>query len=65
MACLRMKFTYLIIFHVVWYGCETWSVTLRDKHMLRAFDNGVLRKIFGHKRQNIAACWGKLHNKEL
>jgi hypothetical protein len=49
-----------IILSVVLYGCETWSLTLRKKRGLRVFENRVLRRIFGPKRE-----WRKLHNEEL
>jgi hypothetical protein len=45
--------------------CETWSVTLRDEHRLRVFENRVLRRIFGLQREEIAGGWGRLHNGEL
>ena len=54
-----------IILPVVLYGCETWSLTLREKHRLRVFENKVLRKIFGTKRDDITGEWRKLHNSEL
>ena len=50
---------------VVLYGCETWSLTLREEHRLRLFENKVLRKIFGGKRDEITGEWRKLHNSEL
>jgi hypothetical protein len=50
---------------VVLYGCETWSLTLREEHRLRAFDNRVLRRIFRPKRDEVMGEWRKLHNKEL
>ena len=50
---------------VVWYGCETWSLTLRDKHRLKVFENRVLRRIFGPKRYEVTGEWRKLHNEEL
>jgi hypothetical protein len=50
---------------VVLYGCETWSLTLREDHRLRVFENMVLRKIFGPKRDEVTGEWRKLHNKEL
>jgi hypothetical protein len=49
---------------VVLYGCETWSLTLREEHRLRVFENRVLR-IFGPKRDEVTAGWRKLHNEEL
>jgi hypothetical protein len=49
---------------VVLYGCETWSLTLGEEHRLRVFENRVLRKIFGPKREGDES-WRKLHNDEL
>jgi hypothetical protein len=54
-----------IIFPVVLYGCETWSLTLRGEHRLRVFDNGVLRKIFGPKRENLTGEWRRSHSEEI
>jgi hypothetical protein len=50
---------------LVWYGCETWSLTLREGRRLRVFVNRVLRKIFWPKRDAITREWRKLHNEEL
>jgi hypothetical protein len=50
---------------VVLYGCETWSLTAREKHKLRVFENRVLRRIFGPKRDGVTGGWRKLHNEEL
>jgi hypothetical protein len=50
---------------VVLYGCETWSLTLRNAHRLRVFEKKVLRRIFGPKRVEVMGCWRKLHNEEL
>ena len=47
------------------YGCETWSLTLREKYRLRMFENKVPRKIFGAKKDDITGEWRKLHNAEL
>jgi hypothetical protein len=47
------------------YGCETWSVTLREEHRLRVFENRVLRRIFGPKRDEVTGKWRRLHNEEL
>ena len=55
----------IIIFPAVLYGCETWSLTLKEEHTLRVFANRVLRKIFGPKRDEITGEWRKLHNEEL
>ena len=54
-----------IILPVVLYGCETWSLTLKEKHRLRVFENRVLRRIFGSKREGVTGEWRKLHNEEL
>jgi hypothetical protein len=50
---------------MVLYGCETWSLTLREEHKLRVFENRVLRRIFGPKRDKMTGDWRKLHNEEL
>jgi hypothetical protein len=50
---------------VVLYGCETWSLTLREEHRLRVFENRALRRTFGQKRDEVTGKWRKLHNKEL
>jgi hypothetical protein len=52
-------------FAVVLYGCETWSLTLREEHRLRVFENKVLRRIFGRKRDEVTGELRKLHNEEL
>jgi hypothetical protein len=50
---------------VVLYGCETWSLTVREEHKLRVFENRVLRRIFGPKWDGVTGGWRKLHNEEL
>jgi hypothetical protein len=50
---------------VVLYGCETWSLTLREERRLRVFENRVLKRICGPKRDGVTAEWRKLHNEEL
>ena len=50
---------------VVLYGCETWSLTLREERKLRVFENRVLRRVFGPKRDEVTGEWRKLHNEEL
>jgi hypothetical protein len=50
---------------VVLYGCETWSLILREEHRLRIFENRVLRRIFGPKRDKVIGGRRKLHNEEL
>jgi hypothetical protein len=47
------------------YGCETWPLTLREEHKLRVFEDRVLRRIFGPKREEGMACCRRLHNEEL
>ena len=49
----------------VLYGCETWSLTLRDERRLRVFENRVLKRVFGPKRDEVTGKWRKLHNEEL
>jgi hypothetical protein len=50
---------------MVCYGCETWSLTLRKEHRLRVFENRVLRRIFGPKRDEVTGEWRKLHKEKL
>ena len=50
---------------MVLYGCETWSLTLREERRLRVFENRVLRKVFGPKRDEVIGEWRKLHKKKL
>jgi len=50
---------------VILYGCETWSLTLRGERRLRVFENKVLRRVFGPKRDEVIGEWRKLHNEEL
>jgi hypothetical protein len=60
----KIKIYEPVILPVVLYGCETWSPTLREEHRLRVFENRVLRRIFGPKREEDGS-WRKLHNDEL
>jgi hypothetical protein len=62
---LKIKIYRTIILPVVMYGYETWSLTLREERKLRVFDNNVLRRIFGPKRDEVTGEWRKLHNEEL
>ena len=48
-----------------YYGYETWSLTLREERRLRVFENRVLRRVFGPKRDEVTGEWRKLHNEEL
>jgi hypothetical protein len=61
----KIKIHRSIILPVVLYGCETWSLTLREKHRLRVLKNRVLRRIFGPKRDEVTGEWRRLHNEEL
>jgi hypothetical protein len=62
---LKVKIYKTTILPVVLYGCKTWSLTLKEKHRLRVFENRVLRRIFGLKRDEGMGEWSKLHNAEL
>jgi hypothetical protein len=62
---LKIRIYKTIILPVVLYGCETWSLTLREVHRLRVFENRVLRRIFGKQRNEVTREWRKLHNEEL
>jgi hypothetical protein len=61
---LKIKIYKTVILPVVLYGCVTWSLTLGEEHRLRVFENRVLRRIFGPKREEDGS-WRKLHNDEL
>jgi hypothetical protein len=54
-----------MIFPLVLYGCETWSLKLTDEHGLRVFENRVQRRIFGVKRDEVTGEWRKLHSEDL
>jgi hypothetical protein len=60
-----MRIYITIILPVVLHGCEAWSLTLREEHRLRVFENRVLRRIFGPKKDEVIGGWRKLHNEEL
>jgi hypothetical protein len=62
---VKVKIKKNTILPVVLYGCETWSLTLREVQKLRVFENRVLRRIFGPKRDEVTGEWSKLHNEEL
>jgi hypothetical protein len=55
---------HIILAKFVLYGCETWSLTLREERRLRVFENRVLR-IFGPNREQVTGEWRKRHNEEL
>jgi hypothetical protein len=63
LECIRIYKT--IILPGVLYGCEIWSLTVREEHKLRVFENRMLRRIFGPKRDGVTGGWIKLHNEEL
>jgi hypothetical protein len=62
---VKSKIYKTIILPVVLYVCETWSLTLREEHRLRVFENRVFRRIFGPKKDEVTGGWRKLHNEEL
>jgi hypothetical protein len=62
---IKIKIYRIIIFLFVLYGCEAWSLTLREEHRLRVFENRVVRKIFGPKRDEVTGEWRRLYNEEL
>jgi hypothetical protein len=62
---IKIRIYKTIILPVVLYGCETWSLTLREEHRLRVFENRELRRIFGPKKDEVTGGWRKLHNEEL
>jgi hypothetical protein len=62
---VKVKIYKTIILPVVLCGCETWSLTLRKEHRLRVFENRVLRRMFGPKRNEVIGEWRKLLSEEL
>jgi hypothetical protein len=62
---VKIKIYRIIILPVVLYGCESWSLTLREERRLRVFENRVLRRLFGLKKGEVTGERSKLHNKEL
>jgi len=62
---LKIKIYRTVIFPVVFNGCETWSLTLREERKLRVLENRVLRKIFGPRRDEVTGEWRRLHNEEV
>jgi hypothetical protein len=61
----EIKIHRTVIFPFVVYGCETWSLTLKEQHRLSVFENRVLREIFGADRDEVTVEWRRLHNEEL
>ena len=62
---IKIKIYRTVMLLVVLCGCETWSLTLREERKLRVFENRVVRRIFGPKRDEVTGEWRKLHNEEL
>jgi hypothetical protein len=62
---VKVRIYKTIILPVVLYGCETWSLTVREEQELRVFEKRVLRRIFGPKRDGVTGGWRKLHTEEL
>ena len=62
---IKIKIYRTINLPIVLYGCESWSLTLKEELRLRVFENRVLRRIFGLKRDEVTGEWKKLHNEEL
>jgi hypothetical protein len=62
---LKIRSYKTIILPVVLYGCETWSLTLREEHRLKVFENRVLSRIFGLKRDELTGEWRTLHTEDL
>jgi len=61
----KIKIYRTIILCVVLYGCEAWSLTMREERRLRVSENRVLKRILGAKREEVTGEWRKLHNEEL
>jgi len=59
---INIKIYRFTVLPVVLYGCETWSVTLREEFRLEVFENWVLRRIFGLKKDKVTGEWRKLQN---
>jgi hypothetical protein len=62
---LKIRIYKTIILPVFLYGCDTWPLTLREEHRLRVFKSRVLKRIFGHKRDETTGEWRERHNEEL
>jgi hypothetical protein len=62
---LKIKIYRTIILPVVLYGYEAWSLTFREESRLRVFENRVLRRVFGSRRDEVTGEWRKLHKEEL
>jgi hypothetical protein len=62
---IKIRIYKTVILPVVLYGCVTWSLALREEHRLKVFENRMLRRIFGPRRDEVTEDWRKLHNEEL
>jgi hypothetical protein len=62
---MTIKVHGIIILSIILYGCETWSLKLREERRLKVFENSELRRIFGPNRDEVTGEWRKLHNGEL
>ena len=62
---LKIKIHRTIILPIVLYGCEIWLLTLREERKLRLFENMVLRRIFGPRRDDVTGEWRRLHKEEV
>jgi hypothetical protein len=62
---IKIKIHRTIILPVLLYGCDTWTLTLREVHRLRVYQNRVLGRIFGLRKDEVTGNWRRLHNKEL
>jgi hypothetical protein len=62
---IKIKVYSTVVLPVVLYGCETWSLTLREECMLRVYENRAPRNIFGPRRDEVTGEWIRLHNEEL
>jgi hypothetical protein len=62
---VQIKIYETVILPVVLYGCQTWSVTLREEYRLKVFENRVLRRMFGLEREKVAGGWRRLRYEEL
>jgi hypothetical protein len=59
---VKVRIYKTVMLPVVLYGCETWSLTVREERKLRVYENRVLRRIFGPKRDGVTGGWRNLHN---
>jgi hypothetical protein len=62
---VKVKMYRVVILPVILCECETWSLTLTEEHRPRVFENKVLRKVFGPKKDEVSGEWRRLHNEEL